>query len=511
LKKLFTPFRVGLLVIVSAGVLFVLLNFVRKGGLSERQSIRVYGMFKDASGIGRRSRVQIAGIAVGEVDDIELVGNRAKVWLRIRRSVDLREDASLAKRSESLLGDYMLDLYPGSPPNRQLQDGDEIKIIIDKQGLDAALDSLSRISADVEQVTYALRKALGGEKGAQSIDAIVHNLESVTAGLDRTVQENQDKLSRILSDAQAISGDVRGITGRQRENVEKILVNVELVTQDARDVSASLKKILGTGEPGGEVRDTLSQLKDAVAKLDRTIDNIEKVTSKLRDGKGAVGALLTDERLGQKVGEAVEDVADFASRLTQTKTEIGLRTEYGFEQGSAKNTLAVRIIPKPDKYYLLELVDDARDVVEEVVVQSNPPGAGQPASQVQHITRDQMKFTAQFAKRYYFTTLRFGITENTGGIGADLHLFDDHLTLRFDAFNFSVTTLQYPRLRATLRLDLYEHLSLTAGMDDILNNPARDVFSNRLIAGRDVFIGAGVFFTDDDLKAVLTFIPLPKL
>ncbi len=509
MKKLVTPFRVGLLVLVSGAVLFYLLSFVRKGGMDPDESLRVYAIFQDASGLSRRSRVQIAGIAVGEIDDIQLEGKKAKVWLKIQKDLVVRDNASIAKRSESLLGDYMLDLDPGYEPAPALVSGDEIKKVIDKQGMDAAMESLGRISADIEQVTYALRKSLGGDKGAQSIEQIVKNVESLTAGLDRTVAENERKLAAILSDVERISHDLAGITSSQRQNVESILVNVEVVSQDAREVVAAVKKIVGSGSEGEDVKETIASLRSTVEKLDRTISNVEEVTQKIKEGKGTAGALLADERLGQKISETVEDVAAFAQTLTGTKVEVGLRSEYGFAQGSANNTLGVRIIPKPDKYYLIEIVDDARDVVEEVVVQQNPPATGQPGTQIQRITRDQVKFTAQFAKRYYFTTLRFGITENSGGVGADLHLFGDALTLKMDAFNFSVTTLQYPRLRAGLRLHLLDHIVLSAGMDDILNRPMRDAFSNRLIAGRDFFLGGGIYFTDEDLKAILTFVPLP--
>jgi len=508
-KKLVTPFRVGLLVLFSGALLFYLISFVRKGGMDPDESLRVYAVFQDASGLGKRSRVQIAGIAVGEIDDIQLVGKRAKVWLKIKREVVVRDNASIAKRSESLLGDYMLDLDPGYEPSVPLKDGDEIKKVIDKQGMDAAMDSLSRISADIEQVTYALRKSLGGDKGAESIEQIVKNIESITAGLDRTVAENERKLSAILSDAERISHDLAGITANQRANVESILVNVEVVSRDAREVVAAVKKLVGTGSEGEDVKETVASLRSTVEKLERTISNVEEVSQKIKEGKGTAGALLSDERLGQKISETVDDVAAFAQTLTQTKVEVGLRAEYGFGQGSANNTLGVRIIPKPDKYYLIEIVDDARDVVEEVVIQQNPPAAGQPGTQIQRITRDQVKFTAQFAKRYYFTTLRFGITENSGGVGADLHFFNDALTLKLDAFNFSVTTLQYPRLRGALRLHLLDHIVLSAGIDDVLNTPMRDAFSNRLIAGRDIFLGGGIYFTDDDIKAILTFVPLP--
>src|SRR6185295_19314069 len=161
-------------------MLFVLLNFVKKGGMSKDESLTVYGVFKDASGLGRRSRVQIAGIPVGEISDIELVGNRAKVWIKIRRDISVHTDATLKKRSESLLGDYMLDLYPGSDQAAPLQDGDEIRIVVDAQGIDQVLDQASKIASDVSEVTASLRRVLGGDKGTQSMEALVNNLVSAS-------------------------------------------------------------------------------------------------------------------------------------------------------------------------------------------------------------------------------------------------------------------------------------------------------------------------------------------
>ena len=176
-------------------------------------------------------------------------------------------------------------------------------------------------------------------------------------------------------------------------------------------------------------------------------------------------------------------------------------------QGASKNTLSFRLIPKPDKYYLLEFVDDPRGSVDYQIVQRNPPDVGQVVTQEQRITRSTLKISAEFAKRYYFTTLRLGVIESTGGVGADFHFLEDALTLKLDMFNFSVQELRYPRLRAGLRVQAFQHIFATAGVDDIFNKQVRDVATNRLIAGRDFFFGGGIYFTDDDLKAVLTAAP----
>ncbi len=125
------------------------------------------------------------------------------------------------------------------------------------------------------------------------------------------------------------------------------------------------------------------------------------------------------------------------------------------------------------------------------------------------VRKEGMKFSAQFAKRFYWTTLRFGLIESSGGVGADFHFFNEHLTLTTEAFNFSVQELVYPRVRASLKLSAFNHLFATVGVDDALNAQVRDTRTNKLIVGRDVFVGAGIFFTDEDLKAILTTTGMP--
>jgi phospholipid/cholesterol/gamma-HCH transport system substrate-binding protein len=507
-KKLVTPFRVGLLVLVAGGFLFGFIMFTRKGGLDKDESIQVYAYFRDASGLGAKSRVQIAGIPVGEVEGVKLEGTRARVSLRIRRDVDLRQDAGLVKRSESLLGDYLLDLNPGTEQAPNMEEGGEIRRVVDVQGMEAVFESLSQITSDIQQVTAALRDVLGGDKGAGSLERIVDNLVRLSDSMDMTVRITAQRLDAILRNIEEVSGDVRGITASNEGSIRNIVDNIEAITRDTRDVLATVQQAVGSGQ-GGDLKESMTSLKQTVTRLDKTLSNLEQITHKVNNGEGAVGALMTDRRLGQKITESVEDMSDFASKLTGLETEVGLQATYLVGQRSSKNMLTLRLAPKPDKYYLLELVDDPRGISETQLVQSNPPSSGEPVVQQQKITREGFKFSAQFAKRYYFTTLRFGIIESTGGLGADFHFFKDHLKLTVDAFNFSVDELRYPRLRASLRAQAFDRLFVTAGMDDLLNDPRRDLTTRKMLAGRDFFFGGGIYFTDDDLKAILPALPTP--
>ncbi len=508
MNKLASPFRVGLLVLTGAAILFILLTFVRKGGMDPDESVDVYAYFNDASGLGRRSRVQIAGIGVGEVREIVLEGNRAKVMLRIRNDVGVREDAALTKRSESIaLGDYQLDLFPGTREAPLLKDGDEIKRVYDEQGVQQVFESLQRITGDISEVTASLRRVLGGERGTESLETIIANLTNLSKSVEDTARVSGERLDQILKNFEGVSNDVRGITRGQDEQVREIVANINKITHQVQDVLATVQKVIGSGE--GDLKEGIASVKDTMNRLESSLRNLEEITGKVAEGDSVAGKLLTDDRLGQKVAESVEGLTNFADRLTRLQMEVGVRSEYLVDQGAAKNFLSLRLIPRPDKYYLLEVVDDPRGLVTQQEVQQNPPNLGEPVRQTQTVRTEGLKFSAQFAKRYYFSTLRFGIIENTGGVGADLHFFDDVVTLKTDAFNFSVRELRYPRVRTALRVRAFDHLFATAGVDDILNSQIRETTTRRLVGGRDWFVGGGIFFTDEDLAAIITTVGVP--
>ncbi len=506
-----TPFRVGLLVLASGVLLFVFLTFAGRGSLSSRESLEVVAYFKDASGVGPKSRIQVAGIPVGEVREMVLEGTRAKATLRIRRDVDLKVDAALSKRSESLLGDYVLDLVPGGQSSAPMPEGGEIRTIRDTQGMEAVLATLESITGDVKQVTRSLSQVLGGEPGQQSLQQIVDNLVKLSGSVEQTAARSGAELDVILRNVKSITGTLQGMTTGEERRLHEIVQNIQMITRDTRQVMAAARAFVGQDGGGGEgVAAEVASLKTTLARLDNSLRNVEEVTEKIKNGEGTLGKLVSDERLGQRLSETVEDVADFTGRLTQLQAEVSVRSDYLVNQAQAKTFFGLKLIPKPDRYYLIELVDDPRGSISTQIVQSNPPAEGQPVTQVQRTVSESLKFSAQFAKRFYFTTLRFGVIESTGGVGADFHFLKDHISLRMDAFNFADEQLRYPRLRAALRLQAFDHLFVTAGIDDALNQRVRDLISNRLLSGRDFFFGAGLYFTDDDLKSIITVAGIPN-
>ncbi|MGC4117862.1 MAG: MlaD family protein [Myxococcales bacterium] len=517
MKKLVTPFKVGLLVLI-AGVAFIAFFTFTKKAKFEGDSLTVWALFKDASGLGPKSRVQVAGITVGEIADISLVESKAKVTMRVTKKVPLHTDASIAKRSESMLGDFMLDLYPGSEQAPMMPEGGQIRVVYDKTGLDQTFDRLNTIATDIQDITSSLRKVLGGEKGAGDLQSIMANMAQLSAGMDKTVRESGEKLNVVLGNLEGATGAVRDLTTGQQEDYRQIVINVRAASEDVRDVLKTFKQVLGTGEVGG-VKESIAGLKGSLEKLDSALQRVDSIAGKVDQGEGAVGALLNDPQIKEDLKETVEGASNFVGQLAGLMAEVSLRSEYHWNQKGVKNYLTLKVIPKPDKYYYFEVVSDPRGYTSEQTIERLPPGSTERELQTVVTTSfNQLKFSAEFAKRYYFLTLRFGIIESTGGMGANLHFLDDSLTVTVDLFEFAQANKDYPRLKAFANYSFLGHLFVTAGVDDVLNRTLYDTdlvgttagTTRRLVSGRDFFVGAGLYFTDEDIKSVLGFVGLAR-
>ena|GEM_PF-71684 len=544
---------VGALVAVTGLAFLGAFTFFKKGGYAESESYVVVARFSDATGLTWRSRVQIAGIQVGEVERISLEGARARLEIRIKNEVDLREDACLYKTFPSaLLPDALLEVTPGSPDRPSLKDlpreRQEITCIREATSVQQLLDSMAKIAADVQTVTGDLADSVRGDKG--SLRDVIENLAITTDRLKDIVGENQQNVSAILRNTRDFTSDLREISARDKDRIHAILVNVEALTRELRSTSRSLDRILaGTGPAGataeapqdgapeapdrgapgpsgpagapGAEGPAIAQgpdgkgVQQAVEKLNDNLAKLDEILGKVRDGKSTAGRLLVDERMGRQVGNAVEGLADYFDRIERMQIQLHLRSEALLNQSvsegrpGAKVYFGARIIPRPDKYYELELVSDPRglDTITTETTTTTVDGSP-PTTTVTSRNKNEQKLAVslQLAKRYGWVTVRGGLIENSGGIGADLHLLDERLRVSLSMFQFTRPQNElFPRAKLWVDYVFLDHFYVTTGVDDFLNRwssstrPGGRPFN----FGTDVFFGLGLQFTDDDIKTLL--------
>src|SRR5215831_9989669 len=196
--------KVGLFVVLTGAAAYGIYRFISPQ-VAGGAGYTVHAYIHDATGLAPRSRVTIAGIPVGSLDSIRLENGAARLDVKVRNDVALYDNATLGKKSASLLGESVVVLTPGTPDNRKLHDGDEIHIIVEQTTPGDIMDEVKEIADSVKAVAAQLANSIGTPQGGENMRLILQNLADSTDALNRTIRENREVIRDTLRNVDAIS------------------------------------------------------------------------------------------------------------------------------------------------------------------------------------------------------------------------------------------------------------------------------------------------------------------
>jgi phospholipid/cholesterol/gamma-HCH transport system substrate-binding protein len=495
-RRSWAAVTVGILAIVVLGGAYAIFSYTSES--TARDGYNVHGFFVDALGLNDRSAVRAAGIDIGKISNksIDYGTGLAKIVVRIDKGFIIYENAVLAKRSASLLGEFYLSIDPGTEyevkdgvrrKNRVLVDGDRIRNVSEATNVGQILDQVNMTLPTLQRILLQVEAITSGP------------IKEIADNANQMVARNGEVLERLLKRMDNIAADVEGITNSESDDVRVAIKNV-------REITEGLKSLVGKSE--GEVTSTGSELRTSVQSLQKSIDsmersmaNMEVVTGRLKDGEGTAGKLLADDSIANNIEEITEDAGGFVRSVTRLQTIVGVRTEYNYLANTFKNYFSIQLAPRPDRFYLLEIVDDPRGLLEVTRTSTQSSERGLIEETTHKTSLDKLRFSFQWGRRFGPFIGRFGIKESTGGAGMDLLFLDDRLSLSLDLFDARSNT--YPRVQARGSYAVYnKNLFILAGLDDVLNQ-------SRSAAGGgaffDWFFGFQLVFRDEDLKSMLLF------
>ena len=157
-------------------------------------------ILSDASGLSTRSKIYLAGVAVGRVRSITLVGNEAHLQVSFLRNVELREGSRLSRKSSSILGTAVLTLDPGSIQNPIIPLGGRLDSERDTGDISAALGIVEDLGTQISQV---IREFQENQLAMLTISLESFNMfaEKINAQSDAELE----RISRILESVALIT------------------------------------------------------------------------------------------------------------------------------------------------------------------------------------------------------------------------------------------------------------------------------------------------------------------
>ena len=495
-----------------------------------KDNFTLFAKFRDASGLPKGTKVVVAGLPKGEVIGLDIEGRYAKVTFKLDDEITVWSSAVIIKKARSLLGDNYLEIDPGEevkqapdgtrqtftrlgPPCPGYRDSDPRKDEACRQignvieattpdqllhRMEQTLPNVDRVLESVRDLSEDVRRIVNGP--LQSVATRVDGLVQREAGTVGDIIERADRSMKRIED---ITTELRSITKGADPRIESILKNLDDASSEAKDLVATAKS---------ELTQTGDAIRGKLDKIDGVIHNTESITRKIDEDKGTLGKLVNDPEIADNIEEITDQAKGFLGTVFGLKTYVGLRSEYNVGAGLLRHYISIELHTRPDKFYLVELEKGPRGAYPDVTLTFDP--TVDPNHWIRKtVIEDKIRFTFQFAKRFSWLTLRYGLKESTGGVGADADLvwFDRDLRLSADVFDASFD--QYPRVKLTAAYEVFRHVYVLGGVDELLNTPTNlsivkgasdvPVQFDTFRYGRDYFFGGMLRFNDEDLSALL--------
>lgn len=464
------------IVLILAGLLIWRIEELRLGrGKAQKVSVE----FKDVAGLDAKSTVRVAGVRVGKVARIRIdkATGKAIVEMDIDPDVDLRQGASASIANLGLLGEKYVELTPGPVGASPLPEGSIL------QGdVPVSFDQITRLARDIEQdvkgISSNLNHSLGGPEGEERLRTIVENVKIITE-------------------------DLRTMVAANRGNVDSTLSNFKDFSEVLVQLVDRLDNLIAANQ--ANVTQGISNIKEISQKLETTADNLNQITGRIKEGEGTVGKLVQSDETHKNLNDALVAVKDGVASLNKTlsaagkiKLDLGMRSEYLTRSSNAKGYFSVNILKEGSpQFYQVELSTQpgGRRVDTTTVAQTTYPDGHSDTTTTQTTEfRDELGITAMMGWRWNDFALRAGLIESRGGAGIDYMLSKNRLRFSADLYDFSRPNNYAAHGKISTRYYFSPSVYATAGWDDFLNRTRK---------ADSLFVGAGLRWTDDDLKYLL--------
>lgn len=264
--------KVGALVLFSIALLVAFVIIL--GDFSFDDGFVIYVDYDNAGGLKPGADVAISGIKAGKVERLDFLGGtmdketgrevmvRAKVVLDPAMASAVRQDSEFYVTTQGVLGEKYIEVLtrnlkaPAVAEDAKLRGVDPPRLEI----------LLARASGVLEEIADLL------SRDDIPIADLIRNTNSLFMHADEVLLENRDSLKQVMS-------------------------NIEVVTSDAKDLTAVAKTALGDGS---DIQASLRSVRSLTAKLDRDIEPITRRTIRTLDNAEAISETVKDLTVTQR-------------------------------------------------------------------------------------------------------------------------------------------------------------------------------------------------------------------
>jgi phospholipid/cholesterol/gamma-HCH transport system substrate-binding protein len=504
-QDLTTELKVGLFTLGGVAVLATLV-VILQGNPFGASTQTFYTDVENVGGVGQRTQVRTSGVQVGEVRSIDILDKGARVYFQVEGKVKVPKGSYIELRSRGILGDVYLEIVRTQGVTEWIPSGEAIPQAGEFSDLGSLMKSMGSIAVDIKTVSQSLSEVFGSGEGKRSLKAILANIEDLTGNTADIVKSERQNIEKIIENIRFSTEKVLALIDRNDGRIDQIVNNVRVTIDDVKLFTAELRKF-AQGENRARIERVIATLDDSMQNIKLASAKVENIVDKVNKGEGTLGQLISKDDTINEVKQSLKSLQDLLKPATKLKVEVDYRGE--LRSGETKyvdatgNHFNLRLFTRPDRFYLIGITDSPAAQKVTVTTKYAPTTSGDGTTVREETLvpedRNRIRLNAQFAKRFDNVGVRFGLFEGSAGVASDLYLFSNSLQTSLEIFNFGDSRLQssnhgkgFARVKLYSSYFMTPNLYVTLGADNFGKTPKT--------LG---FMGLGLRFTDDDIKAVL--------
>ena len=287
----------GMVVIAVAVAGYILVHQRMRFPWQDRYTVHVELTSAQALMPGQGQTVNVAGVAVGSIDEVRLRGGIA----RVRASIDpdrlprIYENARAVVRPKTGLQDMVVALDPGHRPARVLRDGGTV--VVARTRPQVNLDEVLA-EVDVDTRDYLRLLIAGGADGLRGRGAQLRRMFRATAPTlrlthraSRAIADRRAKVRRLVHNMRLLT---QATAGKDRELARLAEHGDEALRAVAREDTALRSGVARLPGTVGSARETLAAAAPFSRELARTLDGLHPATRRLSPALRAASPLLRE-------------------------------------------------------------------------------------------------------------------------------------------------------------------------------------------------------------------------
>lgn len=244
-----------------------------------------YAYYDDVSGLMVSSRVKLRGVEIGNVQDIELQGDKVRIEMLIEN-----------KYAEMIPANSVAELGAAG-----LMGGTEVVII---QG--NAKDCIQPDGTITGRVKPDLIGSIAGKAGN-----LMDGLNTTVGNLNNILSTNSEGIAQLVINLENMTSSINSILAAARNNIDGTLSNLNTFTDTLAENSNRIDSMLANFD---RFSADLSEA-DFINKLDSTLASLNDVIAAIQKGDGSAGMLINDKGLYNSLNQAGDNLAKLLEDL----------------------------------------------------------------------------------------------------------------------------------------------------------------------------------------------------